>query len=77
MINKQDIVNLIDEKVRPALQSHGGDIEFKSYDEQSGVVQVELTGACGSCPFARETLRGHVEAILISELPDVKAVVQG
>jgi len=74
---EQQIRNVIENDVRPALQSHGGDIEFISFDETGGVVTVALTGACGSCPFAQETLRSQVEAVLIKAAPGVSKVVRG
>lgn len=62
--------------VRPSLQADGGDIEFLSVDETSGVVKVRLTGACGSCPMATITLKQGVENYLKKTVPEVKEVVQ-
>ncbi|HPQ37329.1 MAG TPA: NifU family protein [Synergistaceae bacterium] len=73
---QQKIENVIEERIRPALQSHGGDIEFVSFDETSGVVTVSLRGACGMCPFAQETLRSQVEGVLCQEIPEVKSVTR-
>ena len=50
------------EKIRPALQVDGGDVEL--VDVADGVVTVRLTGACGSCPMSTMTLRLGVEKIL-------------
>lgn len=73
---QQKIQNLIEERIRPALQSHGGDIEFISFDEVSGGVTVTLKGACGMCPYAQETLRSQVEGVLCQEIPEVKSVTR-
>jgi len=73
---EKQILEIIDEKVRPALQSHGGDIEFVEFDEGNGVLKVRLQGACGSCPFAQETLRAQVEAVLKRDIPEIKSVVR-
>lgn len=73
---QQKIESLIEERVRPVLQSHGGDIEFIAFDETSGVVTVSLVGACGMCPFAQETLRSQVEGVLCQEIPEVKSVIR-
>jgi Fe-S cluster biogenesis protein NfuA len=50
--------------IRPALQADGGDIRILSIDEINGVVDVELMGACGSCPMSTLTLKQGVERIL-------------
>ncbi|MCX7828930.1 MAG: NifU family protein [Thermanaerothrix sp.] len=71
---EEGIRKLIDEEIRPALQSHGGDIEFLGFDEADKVVRVSLTGACGTCPFAQETLRVQVEQVIKRSFPDVAAV---
>jgi Fe-S cluster biogenesis protein NfuA len=62
--------------VRPSLQADGGDIEFVSMDETSGIVKVRLTGHCGSCPMATMTLKQSVESYLKKSVPEVKEVVQ-
>lgn len=62
------------EDVRPSLQADGGDIEFVSVTE-SGIVNVKLTGACGSCPMAQMTLKLGVEKYLKKEIPEVTEVV--
>lgn len=74
---EQLVLNVIESDVRPALQTHGGDIEFVNFDETGGVVTVTLTGACGSCPFAQETLRSQVEAVVKKAVPEVSKVVRG
>lgn len=60
------------EKIRPALQADGGDVEL--VDVIDGVVKVRLTGACGTCPMATMTLKSGVERILKEEVPEVKEV---
>lgn len=72
----ETIQDKIEKEVRPALQSHGGDIDYVDFDEPTGRLFVRLTGACGTCPFARETLRVQVEAVLMRDIPEVKGVVQ-
>ncbi len=59
--------------IRPALQADGGDIVFKSIDDD-GVVHVELVGACGTCPVSTMTLKAGVERIIKDRVPDVTAV---
>jgi Fe-S cluster biogenesis protein NfuA len=60
------------EKIRPALQADGGDIQL--IDVVDGVVKVRLTGACGGCPMSQMTLKMGVEKTLKQEVPEVKRV---
>ncbi|HOW31666.1 MAG TPA: NifU family protein, partial [Bacteroidales bacterium] len=53
------VKNVIDQ-IRPYLQADGGDIKFLELTEQN-IVNVELQGSCGSCPFSRMTLKNGVE----------------
>jgi Fe-S cluster biogenesis protein NfuA len=62
------------DRIRPALQSDGGDIVFRSVDE-AGVVHVNLVGACGSCPVSTQTLKAGVERIIMDRVPGITAVV--
>jgi Fe-S cluster biogenesis protein NfuA len=61
------------DKIRPALQADGGDVELVVVE--GGTVKVKLTGACGGCPMATKTLKKHIERILKEQVPDVKEVV--
>lgn len=60
-------------KVRPALQADGGDVELVEIGED-GVVKVRLKGACGGCPMSQLTLKMGIERILKKEVPEVKSV---
>lgn len=62
--------------IRPAIQADGGDILLKSFDENTGVVTVELTGACVACPASTLTLKLGVERILKDRVPGVTSVEQ-
>jgi Fe-S cluster biogenesis protein NfuA len=66
-------VQAVIEKIRPALQADGGDIELVEVTD--GTVKVKLTGACGHCPMSQMTLRNYVEQIIKQEVPEVKEVV--
>ena len=63
------------EKIRPALQADGGDVELVDVTED-GIVKVRLTGACGGCPMSQMTLKMGIERMLKQEVPSVKEVVQ-
>jgi Fe-S cluster biogenesis protein NfuA len=61
------------DKVRPALQADGGDVEFVDVDDE-GVVTVKLTGACGGCPMSQMTLKMGIEKVLKQNVPEVNRV---
>ena len=63
------------EAIRPAIQADGGDIELHDVDEASGVVTVELIGACVSCPASTVTLKAGIERILKDRVEGVTEVV--
>ena len=69
----QKILDLLEEFVRPAVENDGGAIHFKSFDE--GKVTVILKGSCSGCPSSTATLKGGVEQLLKSHLPDVTEVI--
>jgi Fe-S cluster biogenesis protein NfuA len=60
-------------KIRPALQGDGGDVELVEVG-QDGVVRVRLKGACGGCPMSQMTLKMGIERILKKEVPEIKSV---
>ena len=60
------------DKVRVALQAHGGDVELVGID--GNVVKVKLTGACVGCPFSMRTLKNGVERALKEEIPEIERV---
>jgi Fe-S cluster biogenesis protein NfuA len=62
------------EKIRPYLQSDGGDIELVEISEDF-TVKVKLTGACHGCPYSMMTLKAGVEQALINEVPEIKSVI--
>ena len=63
------------EKVRPQLQADGGDVHFVSFDKETGVLKVELTGMCTHCPMAHITLKEGIEKQIKEEIPEVKKVI--
>jgi Fe-S cluster biogenesis protein NfuA len=67
------IRSLLDEYVRPAVENDGGAIEFLGYDD--GIVTVSMQGSCAGCPSSTATLKGGIENLLKSHLPEVKEVV--
>jgi Fe-S cluster biogenesis protein NfuA len=63
--------------MRPAVQADGGDLVLVRADVDSGVVEVQLQGACSSCAISEATLSGGVERILRERLPWVTEVLGG
>ncbi len=62
------------EKVRPYLQSDGGDIDLIDVTEDM-TVKVKLTGACHGCPYSMQTLKAGVEQAIMKEVPEIKRVI--
>ncbi len=62
------------DKVRPALQQDGGDVQLVHVSED-GNVSVRLQGHCYGCPFSQMTVKNLVERVLRQEVPEVKQVV--
>ncbi|MFP4844154.1 NifU family protein [Winogradskyella sp. PE311] len=66
----KNIVNILEEYVKPAVASDGGNIEFKSYDKKTKKVEVLLQGACSGCPSSTFTLKNGIENMLREMLND-------
>jgi Fe-S cluster biogenesis protein NfuA len=68
------IKELIETRVRPAVAQDGGDIIFKRFDEDSGIVSLQLQGSCAGCPSSTMTLKNGIENMLRHYVPEVTAV---
>jgi Fe-S cluster biogenesis protein NfuA len=66
----QQIIDILDEYIRPAVASDGGNIQFESYDEKSKTVNVILQGACSGCPSSTMTLKSGIETMLKEMIPN-------
>ena len=66
------IVQLLEDKIRPAIARDGGNIKFKEFKD--GVVKVQLQGSCSGCPSSTMTLKQGVQNLLCHYLPEVKKV---
>ncbi|PCJ98067.1 MAG: hypothetical protein COA50_02930 [Flavobacteriaceae bacterium] len=72
----KEIIDILEEYVKPAVASDGGNIMFDSYDEESKTVKVILQGACSGCPSSTFTLKNGIETMLKNMMGDkVKEVV--
>ena len=70
----EQIKELIETRVRPAVAQDGGDIIFKGFDGASGIVSLHLQGSCAGCPSSALTLKNGIENMLRHYVPEVTAV---
>ncbi|KAL6552670.1 NifU-like protein 4, mitochondrial [Orobanche hederae] len=70
------IKELLETRIRPAVQDDGGDIEYVGFDSDSGVVKLRMQGACSGCPSSSVTLKSGIENMLMHYVPEVKGVEQ-
>ena len=70
---EKKIVQILDQKIRPAVAKDGGDIKFKEFKD--GIVMVQLQGSCSGCPSSTMTLKQGVQNLLCHYLPEVKEVI--
>ena len=72
-IDHQLLEDVID-AIRPSFQADGGDIELIGVDDATGVVTIEMTGACSSCMFATADISEGIDGIIKDHVPGVTAV---
>jgi NFU1 iron-sulfur cluster scaffold homolog, mitochondrial len=72
----QQIINILEEYVKPAVAADGGNILFDSYDEDSKRVKVVLQGSCNGCPSSTFTLKNGIENMLKDMLNDQDIIVE-
>jgi Fe-S cluster biogenesis protein NfuA len=70
---RERVINAL-ERVRPYLQSDGGDISLVEITDDN-TVKVKLQGACHGCPYSIQTLKAGVEQALLKEVPEIRQVV--
>lgn len=75
-VTSQQIINILEEYVKPAVAADGGNIVFDSYNEKDKIVKVILQGACSGCPSSTFTLKSGIENMLKSMLNDEKIQVE-
>jgi len=72
---EQNIIKILEQKVRPAVARDGGDIKFREFKD--GIVKVQVQGSCSGCPSSTMTLKQGVQNILkhyIKEVREVEAI---
>ncbi|MGH1421696.1 MAG: NifU family protein [Hyphomonas sp.] len=69
-----EIKELIETRVRPAVAQDGGDIVFHKFEVETGIVHLAMRGACAGCPSSTMTLKQGIENMLKTYVPEVTAV---
>ncbi|WP_395052607.1 NifU family protein [Flavobacterium sp.] len=75
-VTSQQIINILEEYVKPAVAADGGNILFDSYDEKEKRVKVILQGSCNGCPSSTFTLKNGIENMLKDMLHDEAIIVE-
>ena len=70
---EKKIIQILNQKIRPAVAKDGGDIKFKEFKD--GVVKVQLQGSCSGCPSSTMTLKQGVQNLLCHYIPEIKEVI--
>ncbi|BAV95008.1 NifU family protein [Ichthyobacterium seriolicida] len=71
---EKEIEKILDEYIKPAVVSDGGNIQLQSFDEATGTVYVILQGACSGCPSSTVTLKSGIEQLLKEKISQVNSV---
>lgn len=72
----QEIIELLDSRIRPAVAQDGGDILFDRFEKETGVLHLRMRGACAGCPSSTATLKAGIESMMRHYVPEVTAVEQ-
>lgn len=70
------IKEILETRIRPAVQDDGGDVIFQEFDEDTGILKVKMVGACSGCPSSSATLKGGIENMLRHYIPEVREVIE-
>lgn len=70
----QMIKELLEMRIRPSVQEDGGDIVYKGFDDDEGIVWLQMQGSCAGCPSSSVTLKAGIENMLMHYIPEVREV---
>ena len=73
---EEEIYNIIEDRVKPAVAMDGGDIEFVKFSQDDGIVYVSMHGSCSGCPSSGATLKDGIKRTLQYYVPEVMDVLQ-
>tara|TARA_B100000131_G_C18084517_1_gene599551 strand:- start:883 stop:1125 length:243 start_codon:yes stop_codon:yes gene_type:complete len=65
---------IIDDYIKPSLSMHGGSIKYIGFED--GVAYIELLGSCNGCPSSQETIKMHIEKMLVEEIEEIEMVME-
>ncbi|PQQ19685.1 nifU-like protein 4 mitochondrial [Prunus yedoensis var. nudiflora] len=65
------IKELLETRIRPAVQDDGGDIEYRGFHPETGIVKLRMQGACSGCPSSSVTLKSGIENMLMHYVPEL------
>merc|ERR1740133_536086 len=71
---KAQILEVLEDRVRPFVQQDGGDVSFDSFDPDTGVLKLAMHGACSGCPKSNVTLQIGIKNLMTHFIPEVKDV---
>ena len=74
-VGKIDKIMKTLDKIRPALQMDGGDVQYVGFNEQSGILELRLVGMCAHCPMSQITLKQGIEVEIKKAVKEVKKVI--
>lgn len=70
------IKELLETRIRPTVQQDGGDIAFRGFDPETGIVKLKMMGSCSGCPSSSMTLKSGIENMLMHYIPEVRSVIE-
>ena len=71
---EDNIKDIIEKQIMPAVQHHGGIVKLESFDKDSGIVTMLMSGSCSGCASSAATLKMGIENMLKHYIPEVKSV---
>ena len=69
-------MQLLEQRIRPAVHEDGGDIYFRHWNPDTGIVTLKMAGSCSGCPSSSVTLKNGVENMLMHYIPEVTGIME-
>ena len=71
----EKIKYILEDKIAPSVAAHNGKINFLSFDEESGLLKLQMAGSCAGCAMSQLTLKQGVESMMKHYCPEVKQII--
>ncbi len=71
----EKIKYILEDKIAPSVAAHNGKINFLSFDEESGLLKLQMAGSCAGCAMSKLTLQQGVESMMKHYCPEVKQII--